>query len=320
MRDSIKKIVLSLFPELNGGLHLPKRGRVVAVNDPPESSISNSFRPYLAVDIQPIDSKKELPIVTGVPVPLMGAGEKAGVFAIPQVGSLVVYGFIDGQPDKPFIIQSLPDGLMLPECDESEIVFQNSDKNYFKLDQSGNQIQRSPGKIYKEAHQIHEVSKQHSSSTVNHEIEVAGRSSWLVKGILKICAFTGIKLISAKKLEVAAGDRLDVISGNKANFNVGGDHSVVSAKDFQHKIEQNAQTIAKIRNDLMVNNGGKMWVGDETDNIFKVLSDTLNIVASMAQTLATHTHPKGSPPNQASSFTASKSAFESQKQKVDKLI
>lgn len=75
MQDFLKKAILRLFPELSGGLHLDRYGRVLAIADAPSQGASSErFRPRFAADIEILTADMEpdpaFPHYTAVPLPV----------------------------------------------------------------------------------------------------------------------------------------------------------------------------------------------------------------------------------------------------------
>ena len=144
MDKSIQRIVRRLFPELTGQLHLPRWGRVVALPELPTDDGergSDAFYPRYAVNVQLIDENgtdtKSKPL-QAVPLPLPGAGDKAGRLEPPAINSIVEIGFAYGRADKPFIRTVLPFGWDLPAIKEGETRTQVRDGVYQHIDEHGN--------------------------------------------------------------------------------------------------------------------------------------------------------------------------------------
>lgn len=75
-----------------------------------------------------------------------------------------------------------------------------------------------------------------------------------------------------------------------------------------------AQRVAKTRQRLKVQNGGKMWVGSESHNLLTLVSDLMGEVIAIADALAAHKHGgiypgsgTTSTPNNASSYSSASS-------------
>ncbi|MCT8858361.1 hypothetical protein K5M76_06675 [Shewanella xiamenensis] len=144
MEQLIKKVVLRIFPELSAGLHLPRWGKVVALPELPAQDgerRSDAFYPRYAADVQLLDENgnatKSKPL-QAVPLPLNGAGNKAGRLEPPAIGSIVEIGFAYGRPDKPFIRTILPFGWDLPAIKAGESRTQTREGVYQHIDEDGN--------------------------------------------------------------------------------------------------------------------------------------------------------------------------------------
>lgn len=144
MEKAIHRIIRKLFPELTGQLHLPRWGRVVALPELPTEDGergSDPFYPRYAVDVQLIDENgtdtKSKPL-QAVPLPLPGAGDKAGRLEPPAIDSIVEIGFAYGRADKPFIRTVLPFGWDLPAIKEGETRTQTREGVYQFIDDQGN--------------------------------------------------------------------------------------------------------------------------------------------------------------------------------------
>lgn len=144
MEQVIKKIIYRLFPELSAQLHLPRWGKVVALPELPAEDgerRSDAFYPRYAADVQLLDENgtatKSKPL-QAVPLPLNGAGNKAGRLEPPAIGSIVEIGFAYGRPDKPFIRTILPFGWDLPAIKAGESRTQTREGVYQHIDEDGN--------------------------------------------------------------------------------------------------------------------------------------------------------------------------------------
>jgi hypothetical protein len=150
MESIIKKIILRLYPELSSGLHLPRWGKVVALPELPEEEGergSDQFYPRWAVDVQLLDENgtaTKSKALQAVPLPLMGAGNKAGHMQPPAIGSIVEIAFAYGRPDKPFIRTVLPFGWDLPAIKEGEARTQTRDGVHQLIDENGNFENKTP--------------------------------------------------------------------------------------------------------------------------------------------------------------------------------
>jgi len=141
---SEKRRITNIFPELSADYHLPVWGKVVALPELPTiegERASDPFYPRYAVDVQLLDedgNETKSPALEAVPLPLPGAGNKAGRLEPPAIGSIVEIGFAYGRPDKPFIRCVLPFGWDLPAIKEGETRNQVREGVYQHIDDKGN--------------------------------------------------------------------------------------------------------------------------------------------------------------------------------------
>ena len=144
METIINRIIRRLFPELTAKLHLPRWGEVVALPELPTvdgERGSDPFYPRYAVDVQLLDENgtaTKSKVLQAVPLPLPGAGNKAGRLEPPAIGSIVEIAFAYGRPDKPFIRTVLPFGWDLPAIKEGETRIQTREGVYQHIDDKGN--------------------------------------------------------------------------------------------------------------------------------------------------------------------------------------
>ncbi|RPA50664.1 hypothetical protein EGC79_11275 [Shewanella vesiculosa] len=144
METIINRIIRRLFPELTSKLHLPRWGKVVSLPELPDidgERGSDPFYPRYAVDVQLLDengTETKSKVLQAVPLPLPGAGNKAGRLEPPAIGAIVEIAFAYGRPDKPFIRTVLPFGWDLPAIKEGETRTQVRDGVYQHIDDKGN--------------------------------------------------------------------------------------------------------------------------------------------------------------------------------------
>jgi len=158
---SEKRRITNIFPELSADYHLPVWGKVVALPELPTEDgkrASDPFYPRYAVDVQLLDedgNETEAPALEAVPLPLPGAGNKAGRLEPPAIGSIVEIGFAYGRPDKPFIRCVLPFGWDLPAIKEGETRNQVREGVYQLFDDEGNIITETDKDIRTTVGQMH---------------------------------------------------------------------------------------------------------------------------------------------------------------------
>uniref|UniRef100_UPI004038D994 hypothetical protein n=1 Tax=Pseudomonas bambusae TaxID=3139142 RepID=UPI004038D994 len=130
---------------------------------------------------------------------------------------------------------------------------------------------------------------------------VANRSTEQVGGIKRIDGLGALKLNSVDTATLAALDDMHQATGRDLNLVVGKKHNAAVGGDMQERIQGLRESVSEVSQRLVA---PKNHVGSESVNIFKVLSDTLDLIQELASELASHTHGPSPIPTQASAFTA----------------
>lgn len=307
MDNAIKRSVERQFPELTGGYHLPRFGRVVAVPDAPAApGLCDEFRPRFAVDVQILlpdgEPDPDLPVLTGVPLPAPMGGQEQGMFGFPEEGTDVVVGFAYGLPHKPFIQQILASGLSLPRVPKGDLVWQHSEACQQRVDADGNWLRQTDGKIQDkaierevEALENREQYQSHTSTVDDHSTESVGGTKTLeALGALKLLSGGAASLAAVDDLNQATGRDLNLVVGQKLNATIGG--------DLQERIEGLRRSVVGKSQRLQA---PKTWLGSEGVNVLQVLCDLLDLVQEMNVQLAIHTHGPTPVPSNAGAFIQS---------------
>ncbi|MDF3132351.1 hypothetical protein [Pseudomonas extremaustralis] len=301
MDDAIRRSVERQFPELTGGYHLPRFGRVVAVPDAPAApGLCDDFRPRFGVDVEVLlpdgEPDPALPILTGLPLPAPMGGQEAGMFGFPEEGTTVVVSFAYGLPHKPFITQILPHGLSLPRVPKGDQVWQHSEACQQRVDADGNWLRQTDGKIQDKAIEREVEAMQNTESFQSHTRTVEDHSTESVGGIKKIEALGALKLLSGGSASLAAVDDLHQATGRDLNLVVGQKHNATVGGDMEEKIQGLRRSIAHVNQKFQA---PKSWIGSQELNLFHLIGDTLDLIQQMNLQLALHTHN----PEQAPSAT-----------------
>ncbi|UNM18585.1 hypothetical protein K0P33_24105 [Pseudomonas sp. ArH3a] len=312
MDDAIRRSVERQFPELTGGYHLPRFGRVVAVPDAPTApGLCDDFRPRFGVDVEVLlpdgEPDPDLPILTGLPLPAPMGGQEAGMFGFPEEGTTVVVSFAYGLPHKPFITQILPQGLSLPRVPKGDQLWQHSEACQQRVDADGNWLRQTDGKIQDKAIEREVEAMQNTESFQSHTRTVDDHSTESVGGIKKIEALGALKLMSGGSASLAAVDDLHQATGRDFNLVVGQKHNATVGGDMQEQIQGLRKSVAGISQRLQA---PKTWLGSESVNVLQVLCDLLDLVQQMNTQLSVHTHVPGPTPSpaDASQFTTKAAA------------
>lgn len=133
----IQQILKRILPEIDGGYHLARKGKIVAISDPPDEEkgkASDRFRPYYSVDIQMLKADmtddKSQPVIEALPLPGMMLGNESGLYGFPEVGMIVVIAFAYGSPGHPYVQCVLTENATLPRCLPGEQIWQHSPGNH----------------------------------------------------------------------------------------------------------------------------------------------------------------------------------------------
>lgn len=307
MDDAIKRGVERQFPELTGGYHLPRFARVVGIADAPaDPAMCDDFRPRYAIDIEVLtpdgEADPNMPVLSGVPLPLPSGGDEMGMFAFPQEGTRVVVSFAYGLPSCPYIQSILPHGLSLPKVPNGDQVWQHSDAVQQRVDADGNWLRLTDGKIRDHAIEREVEALGNSEKYQSHAQDVDHHSTEKVGGIKRIDALGALKLNSAGTATIAALDDMHQATGRDLNLVVGKKHNASVGGDMSERIQGLRESISKESQRLQA---PKSWVGSGNVNIFKVLCDTLDLLQEMNTQIAAHVHPQlGAPPTNAAAFIA----------------
>lgn len=301
MEDAIQRAVARQFPELTGGYHLPRFGRVVAVPDAPAApGLCDEFRPRFGVDVEVLlpdgEPDPALPILTSLPLPAPMGGQEAGMFGFPEEGTTVVVSFAYGMPTKPFITQILPHGLSLPRVPKGDQVWQHSEACQQRVDAAGNWLRQTDGKIQDKAIEREVEALDNTEAFQNHTRTVDDHSTESVGGIKKIEALGALKLLSGGSASLAAVDDLHQATGRDLNVVVGQKHNATVGGDMEERIEGLRKSVAGTSQRLQA---PKNWIGSEGVNLFQVVCDTLDLLQQMNSQLAAHTHAPGPTPSPA---------------------
>lgn len=300
MEDAIRRAVERQFPELTGGYHLPRFGRVVAVPDAPaQPGLCDDFRPRFAVDVEVLlpngEPDPDLPILQSLPLPVPNGGQEAGMYGFPEEGTAVVVCFAYGLPHKPFIQQILAQGLSLPRVPKGDQVWQHSEACQQRVDADGNWLRQTDGRIEDKAIERKVEAMDNAEHYDSSSVQILDHSTESVGGIKKVEALGALKLLSGGSASLAAVDDLHQATGRDLNVVVGQKLNSAVGGDMLERIQGIRRSVAP-----------KTWLGSESVNVLQILCDLLDLVEQMNTQLAAHTHLPGPTPSpaDAAAFTA----------------
>jgi len=299
MEDTVTRIVERRFPELTGNYHLPRFARVLGVSDAPaQSGLCDDFRPRYAVDLEVLGPDDEpdpgMPHLLSVALPVPAGADEAGFFGFPGEGTTVVVSFAYGLPNKPFILQILPNGLSLPKVPKGDQLWQHSEAVQQRADAEGNWTRLTDAKITDQASERQVEALDNAEHYQSSSISIDDHSTESVGGIKTIEALGTLKLLSGGSASLAAVDDLHQATGRDLNLVVGQKLNTTVGGDMQEKISGLRRSVAE-----------KTWLGSEGVNALQILCDLVDLVEAMNTQLAGHTHVPGPAPSptDAAGFT-----------------
>ena len=353
---TIKRIMNNLFPEISAGYHLPIFAEVVGVRETPkQGDICDEFRPRYAVDVQILNEYGEpdtkWPVLKDVILSVPVAGHEMGHFAYPDNGTWVEIAFAYGSPNRPFIRSVLPHRLTMPGIERGEQKWQHNTASYQRIDKDGNQERVTDLEIHDksltrviEALDVIETFHQSTRNTKANDTEVIG-------AIKRIEAFGAVVVQSGGVMDLSAVDHVRITTkanaiikalaniqtgavGNIAS-NAGANIETTAGGNISSTASGNitetaagAMTLAgqavQVTGQASVAvMGPSVWVGTPALNLVALAGETAQLVADLAEIVATHTHPfssnKVGPVTQGSAITAVQTKVAAVKANVDKV-
>ncbi|MEZ9233234.1 hypothetical protein AB4259_19355 [Vibrio amylolyticus] len=290
-----RKEVLKEFPEMAAGHHLPRFGQIKAVRDESTAGqINDPFRPRHAVDVQLLNENMQVdakvPLYKSIPLPITMVGHEAGVLGYPLEGTIVEIAFAYGRNDLPIIRAIYGREFALPTIEPGEQLQQQREEVSKRIDPAGNITEQTDQQQYQKAYRKQDEAHHYQGDFGSHTLNVSDHSK---ENII------GKKLIEALgAIELLAGDNIEL--GTLGNMHT------ATAGDL-------IESIGKVRRSIAAEHqwmqAPKTWVGSKQENVLIMLSELMQVVKELADTLASHTHSspetgaKTSEPNQASAIT-----------------
>ncbi|WP_233090325.1 hypothetical protein [Vibrio sp. IB15] len=255
---------------------MPKFGRVEVVRDTATAGqVADPFRPRFAVDVQVFDENlnpnSNVPVYRSIPLPVHMSGHESGLLAYPLEGTLVEIAFAYGRNDRPIIRGVYGREYALPSIEPMEQLQQQREEVSHRIDVAGNTTQKTDQTQSQRAFEKLDQVERYRGEFGQHHILVDEHS---------IEEVVGKKLIEALgAINIIAGD--DIVLGSLGNMQTATAGELV-------------ETIGKVRKSIAADHqllqSPKTWVGSKQENILMILSELMQVVKELADTLATHTH------------------------------
>ena len=145
LQSVMKRAVELARPDLRAYYRMPRKGVIMATYASDGS--------YWA-DVQPCRNDESVddnePVVKRVEIPVAWGGPDRGMVCPPAVGTAVVVGFHDGDPNYPHVMGVRWQGNNAPLVGEDEMIIQQEPGVHIKIDQAHGIITVTPGKIVNE--------------------------------------------------------------------------------------------------------------------------------------------------------------------------
>jgi len=232
----------------------------------------------------------------------------------------VELAFAYGLQSKPFIRSILTDGLSLPRVVPNELVMQASPEVVQRAYEHGNWSRITFANISDESLQHTTTAFQLNQSAHIHYLQVKQHSMEEVTGIKQIEALGALKLVTGGAAHLVSADELRIAVGTNQKNKITNNLTV--------RIGNISESIAKVKQIIKVEEGGKVWLGSQSENVLQIFSELIKVVADIANTAKDHTHKytdNGSPlttekPEQSGDFGGEKSAADALKIRLDPVV
>ncbi len=271
-----KRELDDMLPEVAAGYHLPIFGRVEAVRDcATAGQVADPFRPRFAIDVQVLNDDMQpdenIPVYRSIPLPVHMSGHESGLLAYPLEGTIVEIAFAYGRSDLPLIRGIYGRDYALPTIAPGEQLQQQREEVSRRIDAAGNITDQTDqtftSKAFKQVEQAHQYTGefgQHQLLIDEHSLEnIIGKKLIEALGAIELLAGDNIELGSLGNMHVAtAGELIEVIG--KVRRSIAAEHQWLQSP--------------------------KTWIGSKQENVLILLSDLMQVVKELADTLATHTH------------------------------
>jgi len=233
---------------------------VVSARETPEhGSVSDKFRPYYAVDVQVLDDHgqpdKNYPVMKDVPLPVQSSGHESGSFSFPENGTHLTVQFANGSQNSPFVTNIMPTDKSLPKIERGEIRTQQSMESFTRIDKDGSHERVTDQSI------LDQSTLRTIEALTNHE--------HYAQSILEIDANCTVTIGGSKVQKVM--QNYQTLVGGRLEL------SAVGAVAVTGKVNQTYKAPLT-------------WIGSDSENLLRIVSELKAEVISLCNILKTHTH------------------------------
>ena len=307
--------ILEAYPELGRSAIVPLWGIVTAVPDAQTipGRVCIPERPRHAVDVRLLTPEltvdEKMPLLRDVPVAIAGAGNGRGFATLPTPGTVVEVAFAFGAGHLPFVRSIMPHGRTLPGIDADSQRWQQTDADYQEVDGGGNWIRIGKN--------IDDISIGSITCTATVDItqtavisiaQTAGLNITRTAG-LDITDFAGASITRAATINIA-----DVAMGaisRTAMLNISDVASGAIIRKATLDINDTTDALHSIQAQAILHKAAltsmiaapKNWIGPETENALRVISEFMATCIAIFDILASHNHPDAGTINQGGMIT-----------------
>ncbi|WP_323847037.1 hypothetical protein [Microbulbifer magnicolonia] len=160
-----------------------------------------------------------------------------------------------------------------------------------KIDAAGHWLRETHGNITEDSLRRILSAAQNLEDYGTERKQVREHSLEEIAAAKIIEALGALRLLTGGSLNLSALDNLNLTTAADINSTAG--------RDLKERVGNVRDSLAAVQQSVKVKDGGTVWLGSESLNVLQVLADLIDIVSSLANILAGHTHAShGAPPDQ----------------------
>lgn len=293
-----QRMIDKIYPELSAGLHVPRMARVMSPADTASlGDVHDPFRPRYAVNLQLLDENgnpaADTPVYNAVPLPVPMAGAEGGMFQYPPEGAIVEIGFSDGRQDKPIIRQTMPHDMTLPEIKPGEQLQQQRAGVSQRVTVDGSWHRETDQTIRETSAARAVKSDREERATTVRETTVSATDTTTVIGTSTLMAGSVVHLSEGDYATGTSANRVSKVAKNKTE-KIGQNHDKEVGGSLTEKIAAIRRSVAAAQEII----APSIKIGSDSINVLSLLTDTLDVIQTLATQTAQHTHSNtGAPTN-----------------------
>ncbi len=279
--------------------YAPRLGRVVGIPEPPqEETLGDAFLPRYAADVQLLNAKgqpdKNAPVLQDVPLPVPGAGNGTGFYALPDLGTHVILAFANGNPHAPYITALYATGSSspIPALKTGEIAISHTSGAQLRFGSDGRVDLCSPANISLDAHSATLQTQVLKTTTGKADLTIEGDAS------LKVAGSSSASVLGSRV--VSTGGDLRQATLGSAEHAVGGDHTVLAGRAANTIAGESVATKTPLAS-IEITAQGRLKAGTPVAELITILHDVLTALQS--ETHGTGVGPT-TPPNNNPDYLA----------------